>query len=262
MKKLGGLQSTHKSLSVHINACERITKLKNNDDLTKQLDAEHIMLSGAERERQGEAVDWIEELMCRQLPHLEVLRTLCLFSAAQGGVKPELYESLRRMYLHSYGYEHLCTFENLARMGLFRVREEKGSNHFAKLRQFLNLMPAGAADSAAAPTAQVHFGYSPLSANIIWRLCESAAGWDGCEELRKLLRPLGAVFTEHWRTPPPAKAPAPEKPPILVYFLGGITCSELAALRMIGKALGQQFVVATTSVTNGMALVQGAIESL
>lgn len=36
------------------------------------------------------------------------------------------------------------------------------------------------------------------------------------------------------------------RPVVLVYFVGGVTSGEVAALRLLGRLLGKEMVVATT----------------
>jgi hypothetical protein len=42
----------------------------------------------------------------------------------------------------------------------------------------------------------------------------------------------------------------------MVFFSGGVTCSELAALRAVGQQLGCTLVFATTEMINGATLIE------
>lgn len=46
---------------------------------------------------------------------------------------------------------------------------------------------------------------------------------------------------------------------VILYFIGGVTHSELAALRHMGRRTGRKIIIATTNVTNGSALVQSCV---
>ena len=67
--------------------------------------------------------------------------------------------------------------------------------------------------------------------------------------------PTGPVFTErrHAGTVPPA----PQAGGLcLVYFLGGVTCAELAALRQLGKG---RFVFATTNLCTAQSMLRSVV---
>ncbi len=44
----------------------------------------------------------------------------------------------------------------------------------------------------------------------------------------------------------------------MVFFLGGVTFTEIAALRLIARQLDRKIVIATTNLVNGNAIVQAA----
>ena len=48
---------------------------------------------------------------------LHVLRLLCLQSVTAGGIRAARYDSLRRSVAQAYGFQHLCTMNNLERAG-------------------------------------------------------------------------------------------------------------------------------------------------
>ena len=65
--------------------------------------------------------------------------------------------------------------------------------------------------------------------------------------------------------PPPAVAAEPAKPlPTLVFFIGGCTYAELAAVRWLGRheSPPREYIVATTHLCNGDDIVQSLVTSL
>lgn len=50
------------------------------------------------------------------------------------------------------------------------------------------------------------------------------------------------------------------RPAVVVYFIGGVTYSEVATLRLLSKLLNKEIVVATTHMINGESMVQSLIE--
>lgn len=47
---------------------------------------------------------------------------------------------------------------------------------------------------------------------------------------------------------------------VLVYVIGGVTYSEIAALRFLGKKKGYRFIIATTAILNGKRMLNSFIE--
>ena len=66
-------------------------------------------------------------------------------------------------------------------------------------------------------------------------------------------------------TPPPPLAAEPARPlPTLVFFIGGCTFAELAAVRWLGRheSPPREYIVATTHLCSGDDLVRSLITSL
>ncbi|XP_050569009.1 vacuolar protein sorting-associated protein 33B [Cygnus atratus] len=98
--------------------------------------------------------------------------------------------------------------------------------------------------------------YTPLSCKIIEQVLERR-GWQGLEEVLRLLN--GTEFSE---------AGAAEASPgrdsqrtVLAVFLGGCTCSEMAALRFLGRERGCRFIFLTTAVTSSGRLMEAMAET-
>lgn len=49
---------------------------------------------------------------------------------------------------------------------------------------------------------------------------------------------------------------------VLVYFIGGVTYSEIAALRFLGRKKGYRFIIATTAIINGARMLNSFVEML
>ena len=86
--------------------------------------------------------------------------------------------------------------------------------------------------------------------------------------------PLLAAYTPHGHCvytgapeaePSPPIAAEPTKPlPTLVFFIGGCTFAELAAVRWLGRheSPPREYIVATTHMCNGDDIVQSLVTSL
>ena len=108
--------------------------------------------------------------------------------------------------------------------------------------------------------------YVPLSCAIIEDLL--FRGYDACKEyLGSLTSHLstrrGGVsarpsVTTYSTTP----SSFPSGASVLVFFLGGVTFAEIAALRFLGKVKGVKFIIATTAVINGDSLIESIADAL
>lgn len=119
----------------------------------------------------------------------------------------------------------------------------------------------------------VYSGYAPLSVRLV-QLCVTGSAsnmtalklkpdyqptWKGAEDaLKHVPGPNVEVVQEPNQALSRASSQPEKVSKIAVCFLGGCTFTEIAALRLLGKRTGIQFLVLTTSVVSG----QGIIESL
>jgi hypothetical protein len=65
-------------------------------------------------------LDYIEELIAKQASFTTVIRLLCIYSLVNGGIKTKQYDYFRREIVQTYGFRHLLTLENLAKVGLLK----------------------------------------------------------------------------------------------------------------------------------------------
>ncbi|XP_037078680.1 vacuolar protein sorting-associated protein 33B-like [Pollicipes pollicipes] len=112
--ELKDVQAQHKSLAAHIGACEVIMKRKTRS-FEDHLRAEHSIVDGLDMR---DNLAYIEQSLARQEPALTTLRLMCLYSLAQDGVPTREYQALTTQLLHSHGFHHLVTLQNLKRLGL------------------------------------------------------------------------------------------------------------------------------------------------
>lgn len=101
--------------------------------------------------------------------------------------------------------------------------------------------------------------YSPLSCSVVEELV--TRGYDLCKETLDMLTPdhsatTGAVSARVGGGSSTSSSLPSNGASVLVYFLGGVTFAEIAALRFLGKVRGLRFIVATTAIINGDTLIE------
>ncbi|MCL4135279.1 UNVERIFIED_CONTAM: hypothetical protein GTU68_040626 [Idotea baltica] len=273
-KDLRGLQAIQRSLSLHISACEGITK-GTRRDFEDQLVTEHGLVTGGVGV--GEAKAYIEDCMARQLPSRVPLRLLCLLSITQQGLSRKDYEPLATQFFSAYGHHHLLTLFRLRRMGLLlllggdspdeggkpllkQVASSLGvsrkAGHWAALVSKLSLIPAAEDHIDLHNPSHMSYVFNGAFTPLIPQLVSEALtkGFGSLSEALKMVpgTSFASIRPEGANTPLPRVA--------LVLILGGVTYAEVAALRLLADTLGTKIIVASTCTTTGTSLVRAATQ--
>lgn len=261
VKKLPKIKEKHESLSTHLRASEQIIQQKKGKDFQRQLSTEWTLLDGSDK--QG-AYDYIEERIESQNNIYHSLQLLCLASTTADGIKTKYFHPFKRGFMHSYGHKHLVTFHNLKKAGLFKEKAQGSdpvrgsllkddSSSFFHLSRLLKLVPKDpdSFDLRNPTSASYVFGgaYVPLSCAAVSHVL-SKGDWSGLSDVIKhwegpsFTRDHGASVRKH------------NTRVVLVYFIGGVTFSEINALRFMGSYLKCHFIIATTDIINWRSTLQ------
>ncbi len=256
VKKLPQIKEKHESLSTHLRASEQIIHEKRGSDFQKQLTTEWTLLEGSNK--QG-AYDYIEESIEGQSNIYVSLQLLCLASTTADGIKSKYFHSFKHSLMHSYGHKHLVTLHNLAKAGLLKektntdpiksslLKDESAS--FFQLSRLLQLVPKDpdSLDLRNPTSPSYVFGgaYVPLSCAAVAHVL-TKGNWSGLSDIIKNWE--GPSFSEGHTSV--RKDTRRKDRIVLVYFIGGVTFSEINALRFIGSQLNYQFIIATTDIIN------------
>ncbi|CAK8675606.1 unnamed protein product [Clavelina lepadiformis] len=298
--ELKGLKQEHRSLTLHIGASEVIMKHKTKGSLKKGdlqdiLRIEHSLLEGSDFR---ECVAYIEECIHRQYDMLLTLRLLCLLSCTTSGLLSKDYQNLKTQFLHSYGFEHMITFFNLKKAGLLTEAQtgketsiESNLNKLADSRAVgsavsyvtsslaalqkkdwfrtvskkLSLIPKpGTENNTHHPSDMSYvFGgaYVPLTCRLVEQSLQRQ-GWSGLEDVLRHLP--GTTFEkQEARSAKAGKTGATmASKVVLIYFIGGVTYSEIAALRFLGRQKGYKVLIAATSIINGSRMLESFVETV
>ncbi|KAH7959197.1 hypothetical protein HPB49_009166 [Dermacentor silvarum] len=242
--ELRSLQQQHSSLAVYIGSCEVIKNSRTNFE--GQLRTEHSLLEGLEVR---EGMNFIEECINRQQSAIGTLRLLCLLSLTQDGIPSQEYKTLTQQFLQSHGHHHMWTFHLLKKLGLC---QDQGASRIG-----------GAAASAMAPTlaskvaaAMASLPRATRFSAVTKRLSLIPPNAGDSYDLKNP-RDMGYVFSGAYI--PVACRLVEQAKIVMVYFLGGVTFAEIAALRLLAKLKGYHILVATTATINGNSLLENVI---
>ncbi|KAK6541217.1 hypothetical protein TWF694_008584 [Orbilia ellipsospora] len=283
-KILGPAQKDRTSLSMHFNIAEVIQKHINTELFEKTLEVQQSIIAGYSSNQQHELMT---ELIARGATMETVLRLLCLYSSVNTGFKPKDFDLFRREILQGYGYEHILTLDALDKIALLQSRTVAGSTAAAALRTSydylrkpLRLFSETVNESEPDDIVYVYSVYAPLSVRLVQcviqksamahaargagNLNPNSAGWKGFEDVVKNV--AGKTFDEVQRGEDKAVRARMildgqnEKKVTVVFFLGGITYTEISALRWIAQQEEgrRQIIIATTGIINGNKIIQAA----
>ncbi|WIA30196.1 hypothetical protein OEZ86_000288 [Tetradesmus obliquus] len=254
-----------------------VAEVVKEQEFHDRLKAEADLLEGFDTE---ESVAYIQGQMWRGADPVQVLRLLCLLSCTAGGLPKKHGDSLRSEFLAAYGHQHLLTLNNLERAGLLKPYQSGARAQFSTLRKALRLvMPEQDPQLSAIPSdvSHIYKGYAPLSV----RLVEAAlgGGWGPVSEVLSLLpggqfdalqvlEPSGQVVDKAFKPSSSSAADAAvaaaagEPEIVLLVMLGGITFSEISALRFLSSRPENnvRFLVLTTKIINGRTLLESFID--
>ena len=265
VKKLNSLPE----ITRHINLAQHLTTFTSKPSFLGQLDMEHTIV---ESQSYDICFDYIEELIHKQEPLTTVLRLLILFSVTNSGLPKKHFDYLRRELLHSYGFEHITTLNNLEKAGLFKKQESR--SNWLTIKRALQLVVEDTDTANPNDISYVFSGYAPLSIRLIQHAIRS--GWRPVEEILKLL-PGPHLETKRgaFSNSPSfdslsgvstgiAKVPDGRRALVLVVFVGGVTFAEISALRFLCSQEGMAYdlIIATTKIVNGQTLVETFMEKL
>uniref|UniRef100_A0A8C5JZK2 Vacuolar protein sorting-associated protein 33A n=1 Tax=Jaculus jaculus TaxID=51337 RepID=A0A8C5JZK2_JACJA len=204
--------------------------------------------------------NYIEDCIARKHPLIKVLRLVCLQSVCNSGLKQKVLDYYKREILQTYGYEHILTLNNLEKAGLLKP-QTGGRNNYPTIRKTLRLWMDDVNEQNPTDISYVYSGYAPLSVRLAQLL--SRPGWRSIEEVLRILP--GPHFEE--RQPLPTglqkKRQPGESRVTLIFFLGGVTFAEIAALRFLSQLEdgSTEYVIATTKLINGNSWMEALMET-
>ncbi|XP_007189634.1 vacuolar protein sorting-associated protein 33A isoform X2 [Balaenoptera acutorostrata] len=229
VSQLPHMQAARGSLANHTSIAELIKDVTTSEDFFDKLTVEQEFMSGIDTDKVN---SYIEDCIAQKHPLIKVLRLVCLQSVCNSGLKQKVLDYYKREILQTYGYEHILTLHNLEKTGLLKP-QTGGRNTYPTIRKTLRLWMDDVNEQNPMDISYVYSGYAPLSVRLAQLL--SRPGWRSIEEVLRILP--GPHFEE--RQPLPTglqkKRQPGENRVTLIFFLGGVTFAEIAALRFLSQ---------------------------
>ncbi|MES1914114.1 MAG: hypothetical protein MHM6MM_006239 [Cercozoa sp. M6MM] len=262
MSQFKTLVPERERLQLHINVAEYLSRNATKGlPRRRQLFFEFAMLAGFDNDA---CEMYVEELAGRVAPLRTTLRFFALLCLTRNGLKQKRFDSLRQMILNSYGFGVLSVLNHMRTAGLIGTRSDR--LNFATLRKVFALVEdegdlnfADVASNGRADLNTVYSGYAPLLVRLVEALhlqqdgsfvtgdCDvEGEGWRGKDVAQAMQYLPGGVRILRQSDKRVTKE---EAPVTLVMVLGGVTHSELAALRLLQQRSGRRYVVLSAGDT-------------
>ncbi|CAN1238274.1 Vacuolar protein-sorting-associated protein 33 homolog [Linum grandiflorum] len=249
VKKLNSLPE----MTRHINLAQQLTTFTSKQSFLARLNMEHTIV-------EAESYDiYLASILC-------IYTYTCCIHANLHSYIPYFD---RRELLHSYGFEHIATLNNLEKAGLLKKQESR--SNWLTIKRALQLVVEDTDTANPNDIAYVFSGYAPLSIRLVQHAIRS--GWRPMEEI---LRMLPGPHSETKRGGFPHSASFESmsalgsrvadgrRSLVLVVFIGGVTFAEIAALRFLSAQEGMAYdlMIATTKMISGNSLTESYVEKL
>lgn len=323
VKKLPGYQTEHQSLKVHTGLAEDIMKHTRKDQFSRMLEAQQNLAAGADPSSQNDAIEELiaRDVPLRDILRLLCIYS-CISGGIKSKDFDQFRRLVLEGYgyqhiLTLHNLEKLQLFLSRASpMASMIPMPGSGTatgskTNYTYLRKQLRLIVDEVNEHDPNDIAYVYSGYAPLSIRLVQCILQKqyllsitrgsgatgagtasssgAPGWRGFEEAIKHVR--GQAFDELQKGEDKAvKARAllsggGDKKTVFVVFVGGITFTEIAALRFIAKKEEGRFwvhslvvvvlssrltniaslarrniVICTTSIISGNKMMDAAVE--
>ncbi|OTB02323.1 hypothetical protein M426DRAFT_322754 [Hypoxylon sp. CI-4A] len=300
VKKLPGYQTEHQSLKIHTGLAEDIMKHTRTDQFSRMLEVQQNLAAGADPSSQFDAIEELiaRDVPLQEVLRLLCIYS-CISGGIKSKDFDQFRRLVLEGYgyqhlLTLHNLEKLQLFlSRSSPMASMIPMPGAGTavgtkTNYTYLRKQLRLIVDEVNEHDPNDIAYVYSGYAPLSIRLVQCILQKqyilsitrgngvtgtgtaagsgAQGWRGFDEAVKHAR--GQTFDELQKGEDKAvKARAllsggSEKKTVFVVFVGGITFTEIAALRFIAKReeARRNIVICTTSIISGNKMMDAAIE--
>ncbi|KAI9736913.1 MAG: hypothetical protein M1818_005964 [Claussenomyces sp. TS43310] len=301
VKNLAGYQAEQQSLKIHTGLAEEIMKYTRTPQFSQLLEVQQNLVAGADPTSQHDTIEELiaRDTPLVEVLRLLCLES-CIAGGIKPRELDTFKRLILQAYGYQHILT-LHTLEKLqlvlprgSPMAL-TVPMGTGANTVTKtnytyLRKQLRLIVDEVNEQDPSDIAYVYSGYAPLSVRLVQCILQKSyllsitrgasgngipasnagsggQGWRGFDEVVKHAR--GQTFDEVQKGEDKAikartlLAGAADNKTVIVVFLGGITFTEIAALRFIAKKEGRKrIVICTTSIINGNKMMASVVETV
>lgn len=301
VNKLPGYQAEQQSLKIHTGLAEEIMKHTRKEQFSRLLEVQQNLVAGADPSSQHDAIEELiaRDAPLPEVLRLLCLES-CISGGVKPRDLDNFKKTILQAYGYQHlltldALEKLQlllsrTSPMASMIPMTGGGTQIGTNtDYTYLRKQLRLIVDEVNEHDPNDIAYVYSGYAPLSIRLVQCILQkqylismtrggnanntasvatggASQGWRGFDELLKHVR--GQTFDEVQAGEDKAVkarallAGSGEKKTVFVVFLGGVTFTEIAALRFIAKQeeARKQIIICTTSIISGNRMMDVAIE--
>ncbi len=300
VSKLPGYQSEQQSLKIHINLTEEIMKNTQTDIFRRALEVQQNLYDGSDPSYQHDTIEeliardvpltTVLRLLCLESCISGGLRPKDLDNFKRLILHAYGYQHLLTLdALEKIGLLSSRASANVLMnpLGVGGGAPEGTKTNYNYLRKVLKLVVDEVNEQNPDDIAYVYSGYAPLSVRLVQSIIQkqrlltitkgaptasngvssAAQGWQGFEDALRNIK--GETFNKVQKGEEQAVkarqmlAGAGGKPKtVVVMFLGGVTFTEIAALRFVARAEEgrRRILICTTDVVSGKGMIEVAVE--
>lgn len=249
ISKIKMLNTNYKETSL-INHCNLLNKITIDYDI---IEVEQNLMLGVIKDDNTFMTVWLS-LLKKKHQVLKLFKLICLYCITNDGINVDFCKQLEHYIITYYDTDYVFLFDNLFTAGVLFPKNDDYKGRWYKARTKFQLIADDTND-----IAYTFNGYAPLSC----RLVENAL----MTPLNKLLgqKKTGVLFKGWMDKKTSTKTDLiddsfyaiqetnlEQDNLLLVYFVGGITHAEIAALRYISTMnKDKHIIIATTCIING-----------
>ena len=236
-------------LFMHINLTNYLLSLTSAPRAKRRLQLEQTLLGG-DKDCVELLHDYYDTEMARKGDFYELMKLFCLENLVFGGVKGKIFDTFKNDFLLTYGHKLFFLLKNLEELKI--INKDGKSKYYQTLLEKLNLINFNIDANNPTDTSFVFGGFAPISIRLVEQ---------------SLKKGLNSIYKEYLKNfgfeiifPPDENAvvnPVNNKNFILLVFTGGVTYSEIEAVRFLNKTeefSKYKFLIITTNIINAKSL--------
>ena len=236
-------------LKLHNNLADYIRGFTSLPQSRRRLQLEQTLLEG-EKECLDLIHDYYDMEMAKKGDPYELLKLFCLENLVFGGAKGKTYDTFKNDFLMTYDEDLFFLIKNLEELKI--LNKDGKSKLYQILLEKLNLINFDVKINDPNDASYVLGGFCPITIRFIEKAIKG--GWGMLQ--KDVLKNLGTEYdfpSDERQVIHPSK----DVNYILLVYTGGITYSEIEAVRFLNKSpeyAKYKFLIITTNIINGKSL--------
>ncbi len=237
IEKVRLIKEERQSLTDHINIADYLSQQQKNPFYSVYVLFEQQLLFG---ELPNQLHEYYSDHLCKKEDKNIILRFICLESISQSGIKSKYYDTLKRDFINTYGFQEIFLWNNLEKMRI--LKKDDRTYTYYKANKNLNLIYENVDLMKEDDVSYAYGGYCPITVKLIEKVVKG--GWE------KIISALNDLPGETYFPENEDRIVNPKgKNFILLVFIGGITYSEIAGIRCLNNQLKNiKFIILTTHI--------------